>query len=355
MRTLKGALGFLAILLLLTPAPAYAWWGWLDDLSGPGSFRGPAFDVRLVCFGAESEAKRLVDELKNAQLLTQKVIVERDDPNQRVPVPRADVLAARNAWRQLIADLSSIHLTFPVLDAKRLNEAATRQAARLDARLADSVARTDVPRTVEFKPQEMSEFLSDSVKELEPLIAEVSRGIASINSTGVLLSACSTDRKRRSSIELGVNFWYADGNPGFANSQQIRLTTLMPMFSFRLFTDPRFDVLDAGMGAGVYWFTSKGFDSFSGVVLEPGRLDFHAPTLWATYPLNSPTHILRRIAAAPTFRFSLMEFPAGFSADAFAGVGEHHAQIPGELIKSWTIFINLDPFVRRAPFGKSTQ
>jgi len=109
------------------------------------------------------------------------------------------------------------------------------------------------------------------------------------------------------------------------------------------------------VGAGVYWFSSKGFDSFSGMVLQPARFDFHAPTFWATLPLDSKKNVWRRIGAAPTFRFSFLEFPAGFSEDAFKGTGVHHARIPGELNKSWTIFINLDPFVRRPPFATKTS
>ena len=155
----------------------------------------------------------------------------------------------------------------------------------------------------------------------------------------------------------------AEPAPGFANGQEIRLTTLMGEFSFRVFTDPRFDVLDAGVGVGAYWFTSPGFDSFSGVVLQPGRLDFHAPTLWSTYRLmdrsgmrkNAVTEILRRVAAVPTFRFSVMEFPSGFSPDAFAGTGGHHVQIPGELVKSWSVFLNFEPFLRKAPFVNKTK
>ena len=36
MRTFKTSLLLLAVFLLIAPAPAQAWWGWLDELSGPG-------------------------------------------------------------------------------------------------------------------------------------------------------------------------------------------------------------------------------------------------------------------------------------------------------------------------------
>jgi hypothetical protein len=51
---------FLA-LQLAVPSPAHAWWGWLDNLSGPGPWWGPEFDFRLVCFPGKTtvaDAKR---------------------------------------------------------------------------------------------------------------------------------------------------------------------------------------------------------------------------------------------------------------------------------------------------------
>ena len=339
MRALKTSV-LLAVLLLIA-APAHAWWGWLDDLSGPGRFRGPQFEFRLVCFGEESEAKKLVDGLKNANELTRKIVRGNIE----------SINAAGDAWRQLEAELNATRLTFPVLETAAIERVSIDMNGRWE-KFRETLVGPGRP-SVEAESGASTTFLNSTNAQVQPLIAAVVRGISSINSTGIFLSACSTDNKRRSSIELGTGFWYADGNSSFANGEQIRLTTLMPEFSLRVFTDPRFDFLDAGVGAGIYWFTSKGFNSFSGVVLQPGRLDFHAPTLWATYPLDSGSHILRRIAAAPTFRFGLTMFPAGFSPDAFAGVGDKHVRIPGELIKSWTLFINLEPFVRKAPFVKA--
>jgi hypothetical protein len=363
MRSLKAAFGAAAIFLLFTPVSAQAWWGWLDDLSGPGKFRGPQFNVRIVCFGEESEAKRLVDGLKNANAVTAKLPLGKPG---LTPVRKADVAAMADAWHELLASVNGVQLTFPVLNAQSVKETIEQISRDIDANLKMATRTTSNAQKEAIANDDYVDIDLDNMRalvrkwngDLEPLISEVVRGISSISSTGVFLSACSTDTKRRSSIELDTNFWYADKAQGFAGQQQIRLTTLMPEFSFRVFTDPRFDFLDAGIGAGVYWFTSTGFPSFSGVVLQPARLDFHAPTLWSTYPSksssdrkrNATTEVLRRIAAVPTFRFSVMEFPGGFAPDAFAGTGEHHVQIPGELIKSWSLFLNLEPFVRRAPF-----
>ena len=50
--TLSVALG--ALLLVLTPQPAHAWFAWLDYLSGPGPFIGDSVELRLWCFWPES-------------------------------------------------------------------------------------------------------------------------------------------------------------------------------------------------------------------------------------------------------------------------------------------------------------
>lgn len=35
--------------LFMVPAPAHAWWDWLDELTGPGPFTGPDLQWRIVC------------------------------------------------------------------------------------------------------------------------------------------------------------------------------------------------------------------------------------------------------------------------------------------------------------------
>src|SRR5262245_44553043 len=99
MRSSKTTLGLLAVLLLVAPARADAWWGWLDDLSGPGRFRGPQFEFRVACFGEESEAKRLLDRLKIAEDLTRAAIAYVSVTPRQTPTP--DFLAVNRAWSDL--------------------------------------------------------------------------------------------------------------------------------------------------------------------------------------------------------------------------------------------------------------
>jgi hypothetical protein len=42
-------------LLLAWPARANAWWGWIDELTGPRGFHGPQFDARIWCFPVNEE------------------------------------------------------------------------------------------------------------------------------------------------------------------------------------------------------------------------------------------------------------------------------------------------------------
>ena len=49
MRTFKTSFLFLAVFLLIAPAPAQAWWGWLDELSGPGPWTFIDVQYRILC------------------------------------------------------------------------------------------------------------------------------------------------------------------------------------------------------------------------------------------------------------------------------------------------------------------
>ena len=50
MRSFKVSVLLGALLVIMMPAPAHAWFGWLDNLSGPGYFIGDEVEIRLFCF-----------------------------------------------------------------------------------------------------------------------------------------------------------------------------------------------------------------------------------------------------------------------------------------------------------------
>src|SRR3954454_21948135 len=54
MRTFKTSLMLVAFFLLLAPAPAQAWWGWLDEMSGPGPWMFTDLQFRIICIEDKS-------------------------------------------------------------------------------------------------------------------------------------------------------------------------------------------------------------------------------------------------------------------------------------------------------------
>ena len=176
-------------------------------------------------------------------------------------------------------------------------------------------------------------------------IRAVNSLVASTRSVGVLWSFCSPTKIRRVSIDLGITDLRTDDDR-FAGGNRLRLTTMIPSVSWRVFDDTRYDVVDVGMGGGGYWFSSEGFASFSGIVLQPWRIDLHAPSSWSSKPHRSP----KRWLAVPTLRLGQLLFPAGFETNAFnAGPGTPAGRIPGELVFSKSIFMNVEPLIRHRP------
>jgi hypothetical protein len=217
------------------------------------------------------------------------------------------------------------------------------------------VVNSDSDLPDRFPPEDRPEKLKDLLRTIQQLTARLPnagqlesgyRAIESIASTGVFWSFCDTDTHRRASLDLGIYLWRADGDKKFAGSNEIKLNTAMSFLSYRVFRDPRYDVIDVGVGGGIYWFSSLGFDSFHGVVLQPIRGDFHAPSVWASYPWKGEsTFALRRIAAIPTFRWGAMLFPAGFKGGAFGP--EAPDRISSDLVPTWTLFFNVRPLLPR--------
>jgi hypothetical protein len=140
-------------------------------------------------------------------------------------------------------------------------------------------------------------------------------------------------------VELnGEVWWTRRTNKDLANNEPVRFVTMMPSVTYRLIVDPRYDVLDIGAAAGVYWFSSKGFEAFRGTVAEPVRLSLHGPSSWHTKPIGD----WRRLAAAIGLRGSLLVVPRGFGAEAFNGTADKATRIPLEVVPSWGIFVNVN-------------
>jgi hypothetical protein len=150
-----------------------------------------------------------------------------------------------------------------------------------------------------------------------------------------------SDEVRRASIDLGIRFVSADDDPRFANGEPIKLTTLAPSMSWNLIPSKRWDFVDYGVGAGVYWFTSTEFPVMRGAFIEPIRIDFHATTAFKERTKWS--------AVVPRVRVALLGFPAGFEPTAWApapGVARRYSR---DWVKNIAIFADLEPLLRLVP------
>jgi hypothetical protein len=50
-------------LLLAWPARANAWWGWIDELTGPRGLHGPQLDVRIWCFPVDEKDATTIETI----------------------------------------------------------------------------------------------------------------------------------------------------------------------------------------------------------------------------------------------------------------------------------------------------
>ena len=287
------------------PAPAYAQWGKLEKLSGPGTFSGWAFEFRAACFG---------------------------DP---VDESSLDALTARAASATETARKSTER------DSQQWHAAADAWEAAARAWAFELGHKFEPP-----KPHEIEKGRVDYQRLAEDLRAAVNRAPATLmatSSAGVAWSLCNPNKKRRLALDIGWITWESDPDPNYAGGASINLDTLMASISWRALQGTDFDFVEVSAGGGMYWFTSTGFESLKGVVLQPARLTLRAPSSWSGKSLKD----IRRYAAIPVFAVGITMFPAGFEPNDFAGVGDRAVRIPSELLYTHYWFFNLEPFLRR--------
>jgi len=293
------ACGLAAVLQLALPAPAYAWWGNLEKLSGAGPFRGEIYEFRVACFGDRLDPS--LDALTSeARALTELAV---KSPQREWAQAGEAWKKAANAWAQALGE--------PFVEPQKIT------------------------RNGQVDEQGFAE-------QLRAMVYRGSARVMATSSAGVLWSLCKPNRERRFSLDVGWSTWDADPNPDYAGGARINLDTLMASISWRVLADSNWDFVEVSAGGGVYWFTSTGFPSLKGVVLQPGRLTFRAPSSWSGKPLND----WRRWAAVPVYAVGITMFPAGFEATDFGGVGNKGVRLPRELLLTQYFFVNVEPFLR---------
>ena len=153
---------------------------------------------------------------------------------------------------------------------------------------------------------------------------------------GIIGSACSYEKgeQRRASIDLNFGFLHAKGDARFADGTEIKLTTLEPTFSWHIWGP-----FEAGVGAGVYWFSANTFPSVSRVMLEPIRVDIR--------PLRLKESQHDWWAEVLVFRFGWVVIPGGFEPNDFRAAPGTARRIPSEAVRTWGLFIDGEPIVRK--------
>jgi hypothetical protein len=231
-----------------------------------------------------------------------------------------------------VPDKEVLALRTDAVAAWKVVNSLDRSNAALAAQM--SLLFFDALRRLEGDPREqVLAAAREAVKELDVSRRRLIFGGA----IGTMWSTCGAAKDRRVSVDLSVDLWWAKGNPEFAAGEQVRFTTVMPAVSYRVFPDPDYDVLDVAMAAGWYWFTSKGFDSVDGFVVQPVRVTLHFPTGWHALDHSDARRWLAPIAV----RGALTVVPSGFKADAFNAAASRRERISAEYVPTLGLYYNV--------------
>lgn len=351
MRRVCAVLVCCAVVQLIVPARAYAWWDFLEEFSGAGPFKGVDVDVRLACFVDTSGVAATHLPAIKATIVAQNASIQARSA-QADKIPAAQVLAraqdALRAWRdatQLWEEVARSSARI-LIDAKR--EAELLQAS---ANVAEREAEQSAPDTRDAanlraaaRVQAAADAFAVVARAQEAAVTGDLREKFVFAGLGVVYSSCNLKKgeRRRGSIDFGTRFVWTHHDPRFTNGMgaQIFLTTAEPAVSWTVFNPskgPRWkwaDWVDYGIGGGFYWISSTEFPSFGGGFLEPVRFDLHAPTALPPW-----TRIL-------VVRLGLLVFPGGFEPTAFGAVHPENARrIPRDMVKTLSISADLEPLL----------
>jgi hypothetical protein len=280
---------------LMALRPAEAWWEKIEKWSGPGPFHGFHLETRLLCLMEKIDPARdaAVTDLSDARRLKAEKIQSTNIDDWKT---------VRVAFERALA--SARVAAGPWASEARPFEPVRQSAAQEGNTLPEIIARVSQLELA----TEVALIALDSHEPLNRLLPL----------PGAIVSGCNahpTDithklERRRASIDIGTRFdWTPDDalTDQYAHGKRISFTTLEPAFTFRLLPRGRFDVVDYGVGAGIYWVSSEDFPSFTEGFLEPIRLDFHAPS-------NASGRVYWLDVVS--YRFGLLTFPGGFEPAA---------------------------------------
>ncbi|MEZ5291107.1 MAG: hypothetical protein R2745_08500 [Vicinamibacterales bacterium] len=328
---------------LTAPAPAFAWFGLLDKWSGPGGFWGRLYEVRVICFGPSSTVPELEAALARARQSFERVSASSID------LLPSDVDSVATDWNSFASFLeqSTQRWQGDTQAANRLQALIDQHLRQPFDRIRQNYSRPGLRLSNNDSNMVRTNFVQfESAFELAAAAIHILKvQVFAAGATGMFWSLCDENVERRVSIEINVDDWsgYRNANnEAFSGGERIRFITVAPSLTWNPIPSKKADVVDLGISGGYYAFSSKGFDSVQGFVVEPLRVELHAPTLWSKYPRTD----VRRLVSMFTYRFALKTIPTGFSADAFAP-GSHDGRIPAELVPMHGLFFNLNSLLSR--------
>jgi hypothetical protein len=366
---------------LTWPGSADAWWGWIDELTGPKGLHGVQLDARLRCFWTPNTPfEKELSEVIDASAAVDKALGQ-----------------ARKSCKSPWCNSNAID------QLEELISHQTAHAARLlgtyistieerglfgpeSLREIDEI-RHSLPPTESGDPSQDKDSPEDKYEKA--VTTTVKRWLAAVdyiieprksgpsaflmNGTptgGVRFSLCKpkANGERLWSITVGARlFWATDTSPeiegeeeAYAGGHRIYLFAAIPAVELRpLYLRRNFcstndcqrhdfadwlDVVDIAAGAGYYRAASQGFRSINGVVLE-ARANFRLPDF-----------VVRRHGWArliPQVTLGQLGFVDGFKANAFGpNLTGKKALAKREGWIDWTsetaVFVDLAPCCDRA-------
>ncbi|MGE3472372.1 MAG: hypothetical protein AB7O28_18600 [Vicinamibacterales bacterium] len=333
LRRLCVVLAMCFVTQLAAPAPALAWFGWLDKWSGPGQWWGGRLDVRLICFGQTTQYERLREAarryLASAEALEPQLSVFRSLRVDASSLELGFVAAAamRDSARQLsvaITDMRRESQLAPAAGVENIDpgpfDRLTQALARAIAANRSNDGQVDITSALRAEVESSAAALSTGKKQVAHWNQTIAELFALAAGPGVIVSLCPPGIERRLSVDIDVSalrtLWntrdFADGQPMYFVSTGIGLNRRIGSF--------RRNWLDLGAAVGTYSVFSKGLPQNShltGLLLQPLYLDWHLPPThrWAT-----DCNAFKRTLARLTVRTGVLMFPLGISKEALNGV-----------------------------------
>jgi len=372
MRRVALTLVWTALIVVVIPSPAAAWWEFLEELSGPGWWKGFDIDARLFCLVDTLPPETERDLLERMRIVVQEArpritIVSEvpQDPKERISL-LSSVQGHVDDWKTTLDKWEDIFDRWQLASGRSVDKlSAVRMALANIRRRADLSLAAVVPATNAW----LSSPSLTTRKELDTAVTNAERDAATafdalqraaetmhdIADTprmavaalpGVIYSACKLhhNERRRAAFDVGMRFLWTNDDR-FAGGERISFTTIEPAFAWRVFDKPKYDILEYGLGAGFYWISSRAFPSVTGGFVEPARFDFHAPTSFAAKD-TMPRKIVRSII----FRVGYLVFPGGFEPDAFLADPlnpETHRRIGRDWVRYYGFYVDTEVFRKK--------